>query len=955
MTKLFILIFTIIFASQYAKAQQNSIRCGTAEPGTDWDAWFNQRVVDFQQNHSTRSVTNYTIPVIVHVISAGEAVGSGKNISTAQINSQIDVLNADYAGTGYNVGNLPGAFSGLVANTGIQFCMALKDPNGATLAEPGIDRITDVDKGFTSSNTGYSQTYINATIKPNTIWDPAKYLNIWVLNVTGGLLGYATFPGGTSLSGLSGTGTATTDGVVLLFSVFGNTGNVTAPFNLGRTATHEISHWLGLRHIWGDASCGDDYCNDTPAQSAANYGCPTFPNNANVCSGSTNGDMFMNFLDYSDDACMYMFTPDQTIRIQTAMQTGTYRMSLGTHGVCSSGPVASFTSSAASVCANQGVSFTNTSVGASAYSWYIDGVMMATTANFSYNFVTPGTPAIMLVASDSAGIADTAIASINVFASPSANAGADQTICSGTSVMLNAMGGITYLWSPGNQTSSAISVSPSSNTNYTVTVTDANGCVNSDNVTVIVNPIPAVNAGADQSVCLGNSLTLSGSGAQNYVWDNGITNGIAFTLSSTTAFTVTGTDANGCSNTDIVTVNVNPLPLVSFSGNGNCVNTPINFTNNTGIAGGSIISYAWDFGNGTSSMLLNPVALYSTSGTYNVSLSAVSDMGCVGAYNTSFDINAVPVIQGAVTYDSAGTILPVVNGTITLFSLDTNKQVVSFASQSYTNGNYSFNNYTATGNYALLSAPDSALYFPNVVPQYHNGTTVWDSLTTLQVNCGDTLTKTIKHKYLPSDMGGTGTISGFVYSPYGRRPGEPVIGIDISVEQIPGGMQAMRTTDTTGYYEFNNVPDGTYVLLVNIPGKDMDSTYTITINSTTGDILDTNKVFFVDSTSIFISDSILVVTGFKSGENISRVTTNVIVYPNPVVTVSTLLIESEEPVRIEMINSSGVLLSVADKIKPQTGICKFSVDKEKLNMLAGVYYFRITTTRETKVVKVICR
>jgi hypothetical protein len=331
--------------------------CGTDVPSAEWNEWFNQKVEEYKEQQALGKVqqSTYVIPVIVHVIHGGQAVGTYPNISQTQINSQINVLNADFAGTGLNSGNLAATGFSVVgaANTNITFCLATKDPNGLALAEPGIERISYVAKGwsnptsFTSPST--FQNFINTTVKPNTIWNPAKYLNIWVTDCSNnvGLLGYATFPAGSGLSGIpGGTGSSTSDGIWNWARAFGNTGTLLAPYNKGRTATHEIGHWLGLRHIGGDASSvsGDcnasDFCNDTPPQKGGanggqygqNYGGPAYPLHAtgsNSCSAAApNGDMFMNFMDYTDDAFMYMFTPGQATRMQTAMQNGTYRSQL---------------------------------------------------------------------------------------------------------------------------------------------------------------------------------------------------------------------------------------------------------------------------------------------------------------------------------------------------------------------------------------------------------------------------------------------------------------------------------------------------------------------------------------------------------------------------------------------------------------------------------------------------
>jgi hypothetical protein len=148
----------------------------------------------------------------------------------------------------------------------------------------------------------------------------------------------ANAPSGTGLSGLSNVtvGTSTTDGLWCWGQCFGTTGTLASGYDKGRVSAHEIGHYLGLRHTWADATCGDDYCTDTPPTKQANFNCPTFPTNKGTCSGnSTNGEMTMNIMDYTNDPCKYMFTKDQATRIQTAMANGTYRKALGTHGLCS--------------------------------------------------------------------------------------------------------------------------------------------------------------------------------------------------------------------------------------------------------------------------------------------------------------------------------------------------------------------------------------------------------------------------------------------------------------------------------------------------------------------------------------------------------------------------------------------------------------------------------------------
>jgi hypothetical protein len=159
-------------------------------------------------------------------------------------------------------------------------------------------------------------------------WDSKKYLNIWVCNLLGRSLGYSSLPGSQ----------ADRDGVVIQYNVFGTTGTLTAPFNKGRTLTHEVGHWLGLKHLWGDATCGDDGIADTPPQQNFNNGCPSFPH-ISSCSVNGNGDMFMNFMDFTDDACMNMFTKGQVVKMRSLFAVGGARNSFLNSSVCDSNSV----------------------------------------------------------------------------------------------------------------------------------------------------------------------------------------------------------------------------------------------------------------------------------------------------------------------------------------------------------------------------------------------------------------------------------------------------------------------------------------------------------------------------------------------------------------------------------------------------------------------------------------
>jgi len=269
------------------------------------------------------------IPVVFHVVFENAT----ENISDAQIMSQLAVLNEDYRKLNANFSQTPSVFQGLGADFEFEFCLATEDPAGNPTT--GITRTQTSNANFASSSNDdkikfTSQGGFNA-------WNANKYLNIWVCDLGSGLLGYAQFPGGPN----------STDGVVLTYTSVGrppaNTFNT--PYNLGRTATHEVGHWLNLYHIWGneDSGCGNqpgstgtDEVSDTPVQDQANYQCPPFPHV--TCNNGPNGDHFMNYMDYGDDDCLTMFTTGQKTRSRALFANGGARVSLLTSAVCSTVP-----------------------------------------------------------------------------------------------------------------------------------------------------------------------------------------------------------------------------------------------------------------------------------------------------------------------------------------------------------------------------------------------------------------------------------------------------------------------------------------------------------------------------------------------------------------------------------------------------------------------------------------
>jgi hypothetical protein len=236
------------------------------------------------------------IPVVVNVLYRTTA----QNISNAQIQSQIDVLNKDFNALNSDYNSVPALFAGVKANVGITFV---------------LDQV--IRKSTTKTSWGTNDAMKKTAQGGIAPTSPTTKLNLWSCAIGGGILGYAQFPGGPS----------STDGVVIDSKYFGLSGSANAPFNLGRTGTHEVGHWMNLRHIWGDATCGSDLVADTPTHNEENYGVPAYPHYS-TCSG-TPVEMTMNYMDYTDDNAMYMFSNGQKSRMAAIFVTGGPRAAFG--------------------------------------------------------------------------------------------------------------------------------------------------------------------------------------------------------------------------------------------------------------------------------------------------------------------------------------------------------------------------------------------------------------------------------------------------------------------------------------------------------------------------------------------------------------------------------------------------------------------------------------------------
>lgn len=313
----------------------------------EFESWLAPKIEEYKRIKQTMKAadagTIITIPVVVHIIHDNKAYGVAENITDEQILSQITVLNQDFR----KMINTPGHNDNPIgADLEIEFCLAQRTPSGQPTT--GINRL-NIPTPIVSSPMGEFVTWtmedIEAELKPSTVWDSEEYLNIWVVEniLLGMVAGYAQFPISSGLEGLDGGSLnegGKTDGVVIGHDCFGSSdiypgGTYTFPYNKGRTTTHEVGHWLGLRHIWGDnSSCNvdaidslNDYCLDTPAANDANQGCAQ----TSTCSVAS---MIENYMDYTNDSCQNIFTEDQKVRTSTVLVNAPRRKTLVSSSGC---------------------------------------------------------------------------------------------------------------------------------------------------------------------------------------------------------------------------------------------------------------------------------------------------------------------------------------------------------------------------------------------------------------------------------------------------------------------------------------------------------------------------------------------------------------------------------------------------------------------------------------------
>ena len=306
-----IILFTLTFVTELT-AQQ---RCSTSDYQQEQfsrNSSFRDRINEieiFTKHQIEGRATNRTentiikIPVVVHILYHTQT----EKISDEQVASQIDALNKYFRRRNADTTNTPAYFRTLAADCEIEFQLAISDPRRRSTS--GIVRkYTPITKWKADDQMKFSSSM------GDDAWDPKSYLNIWVCNLEK-FAGYATTPGGEENK----------DGVVISYTAFG-TGIGTSSYGMGKTAVHEVGHWLNLKHLWGDENCGDDGVSDTPKQASYTIGCPSTVRI--TCGNGPYGDMYMNYMDFSNDACINMFTEGQKARMRALFNTGGPRNSL---------------------------------------------------------------------------------------------------------------------------------------------------------------------------------------------------------------------------------------------------------------------------------------------------------------------------------------------------------------------------------------------------------------------------------------------------------------------------------------------------------------------------------------------------------------------------------------------------------------------------------------------------
>lgn len=606
-------------------------------------------------------------------------------------------------------------------------------------------------------------------------------------------------------------------------------------------------------------------------------------------------------------------------------------------------PVADFNFT--NVCLGTSTTFTDlTTNSPTTWDWSFGDGGVSTQQNPAYTYSSPGNYTVTLTVFNGVGY-DSIPKVVTVFPNPTVNVTADQTICLGSAATLSATGGTTYNWSPTTGLSSSNvsnpSASPTSTTPYTVTVMDANGCTANDMIVVTVNPLPNVDAGLDQTICYGASTSLSASGAMTYNWSPGT--GLSSTTASnpsanptsTTSYTVTGTDASGCVANDMVTITVNPqIVLTDNVTNASCYGANDGSITVTPVGGQGPYNYFW-----TQSGSTTPTVTGLAPGTYTINVTDAN--GCVVI--DSFNLNQPSpsgVIKGIVNFQSSH----VTAGNVELIKKNGNTPA-DISTQSMltmdTSGTFIFSN-LYPGNYILKALGDTNIY--DNVATYATNTNQWQVATVYYTSScpGDTVSGIIIDLIeLPANSG-TGTINGRLVEgggAFNKAPGEPIPDIDITVDQSPGGaIMAAATTDIDGYFTVTNLPMGTYTVYADMHGYGV-TLQTIDINATTPSY----DVVLCSDTAIDMIDMCeMTVTSVKKVATTNQLS----IYPNPAKTTVNIVYNGSEALNLEVTDITGKKV-MSQNLKSNTKTIDVA------NLSRGLYLVRLYNQHDDFIQKLV--
>ncbi|MBK6833643.1 MAG: T9SS type A sorting domain-containing protein [Bacteroidetes bacterium] len=584
------------------------------------------------------------------------------------------------------------------------------------------------------------------------------------------------------------------------------------------------------------------------------------------------------------------------------------------------------------ICSGQGVSLVSNLISGGPITSYLWNPGSFTSTSI---IPTPGgTTTYTLTVTNSFSCSNAITHNVSVSPTPTVTVNS-AAICAGQSVALNAAGATLFNWSPGTGLSSSVganvTATPSSTITYTVTGTNG-GCSGNGTSVVTVNPLPTVTASPTANVCLGSSVFITAGCGMSYTWSPGGSNSPANSVSPSisTTYTVTGVSATGCSNTATSFVTVNPLPTITSNPAAICIGENVTLT-----AVGAA-TYTWSPG-GTlgSSISVSPAV------TTTYTITGASAANCINTANTTVTVNPNRDITGTVS-----STFGIISAEAYLLKYDALQlafdtiQTTTLSSNTY---NFSMVNF---GSYLLKVVADTGS-FPLVVPTYYGDEFQWDSAVVINHGCLTDFTADITMIEMPVNAG-SGFISGNIIEDpgFGLRignqhnqimvPGGPLKGIDVKLGRNPGGgIQARTMSDTTGYYEFTDIPADTYTIYVDIPGLPMDSSYHLTIASGAETI--TGLDYYADSNSVY---PLFVAVGLPRFYEIEN---NMNVFPNPAnQNVQIRFTVISESAKIELYNAQGITLYTHELKGLAKGEQEFQLNLDKMKIKNGVYFLRQT-------------